>query len=69
MISWYYLCDVVEEQGDRNLDDYEAEYDYRVEWMTLEEAIAANEKVSQLDAVPWVVREKEVMQQILEEKL
>lgn len=69
MISWYYLCDVAEEQGDRNLDDYEAEYDYRVEWMTLEEAIAANEKVSQLDAVPWVVREKEVMQQILEERL
>lgn len=69
MISWYYLCDVKEEQGDRNLDDYEAEYDYRVRWMTLEEAIAANEKVPQLDAVPWVVREKEVMQRILEEEI
>ena len=65
MTSWYYVCDVEEEQGDRNLDDYEEEYDYRVKWMSLEEAIAANERVRELEAVPWVVRENEVMRQIV----
>lgn len=69
MISWYYICDVEGEQGERNLDDYEEEYDYRVQWMSLEEAIAANERVRELDAVPWVARENEVMKQILEENL
>lgn len=67
MISWYYLCDVEEEPGTRNLDEYEEEYDYRAEWMTLEEAIAANERVRELGAVPWVVRENEVIRQILKD--
>lgn len=67
MVSWYYLCDVESGQGGRNLDEYEAEYDYRVEWMNLEEAIAANERVRELDAVPWAVRENEVMRQIPED--
>ena len=69
MTSWYYLCDVEAEQGDRNLDDYEEEYDYRVQWMSLGEAIVENERVRELDAVPWVVRENEVMKQILEDNL
>ena len=67
MVSWYYLCDVESGQAARNLDEYEAEYDYRVEWMNLEEAITANERVRELDAVPWVVRENEVMRQIAED--
>lgn len=61
MVSWYYVCDVEEKAGDRNLDDYEKEYDYRVQWMSLEEAIAGNEKVQQREAVPWIARETEVM--------
>lgn len=69
MTSWYYICDVEDEQGERNLDDYEEEYDYRVRWMSLEEAIAANERVQQLDAVPWAVREKEVMKQMVQDAL
>lgn len=69
MISWYYLCDVESGQGAGNLDEYEAEYDYRVEWMNLEEAIAANGRVRELGAVPWVVRENKVMQQILKDAL
>lgn len=69
MISWYYLCDVEAEPGTRNLDEYEEEYDYRVEWMNLEEAIAANARVEELDAVPWVVRENKVIRQVLEDTL
>lgn len=67
MTSWYYVCDVEDEPGGRNLDDYEEEYDYRVQWMSLEDAVAANERVEQPQAVPWVVREKEVMRQALRE--
>lgn len=69
MTSWYYVCDVEDEPGGRNLDDYEEEYDYRVQWMSLEDAVAANERVEQPQAVPWVVREKEVMRQVMREEL
>lgn len=69
MTSWYYVCDVEDEPGGRNLDDYEEEYDYRVQWMSLEDAVAANERVEQPQAVPWVVREKEVMRQVLHDAL
>lgn len=67
MISWYYLCDIETEQGKRNLDDYEEEYDYQVIWTSLQEAITANERVQQRDAVPWIVRENEVMRQMLQD--
>lgn len=63
MESWYYICDAQESAGCRNLDDYEKEYDYRVQWMSLEEAVAGNEKVRHMEAVPWIVRENEVMRQ------
>ena len=65
MISWYYFCDIEVEQGNRNLDDYEEEYDYQAIWASLQEAIAANEKVQQREAVPWIMRENEVMRQML----
>ena len=68
MVSWYYVCDVEETAGNRNLDDYEKEYDYRVQWMSLEEAVAGNEKVQQRKAVPWVERETEVMRRILRQQ-
>ena len=57
-----------ETAGNRNLDDYEKEYDYRVQWMSLEEAIAGNEKVQHREAVPWVMREIEVMRQVLRQQ-
>lgn len=66
MESYYYLCQVEEEAGNRNLDDYEEEYDYQVVWMTLEEAIRGNELVDDLNNLPWVLRELVVMKEIVE---
>jgi 8-oxo-dGTP pyrophosphatase MutT (NUDIX family) len=64
MTSYYYFCDVEETQGERNLDDYEAEYDYKVKWMKLEDIIAENDKVTDYENIPWVIREQRVMKEL-----
>ncbi len=66
MDSYYFFCDVEETAGERKLDDYEAEYDYKVSWMTLEEAIANNESVENHENIPWIKREIMVMKKLLE---
>lgn len=66
MDSYYFFCDVFETIGDRNLDDYEAEYDYKVSWMTLEEAIKNNESVKDYENIPWIKRETLIMKNLLE---
>lgn len=68
MDSYYFFCDVFETIGDRNLDDYEAEYDYKVSWMTLEEAIKNNEAVKDYENIPWIKRETMVMKNLLEDE-
>lgn len=65
MDSWYYFCDVEETAGDRNLDDYEKEYDYQVAWLSLPEILRKNEAVEHYEKIPWVVRETMVMQELL----
>ena len=65
MDSYYFFCDIEEKTGDRNLDDYEAEYDYRVCWMSLEEAISKNESVKDSKPIPWIERETMVMKELL----
>lgn len=68
MTSYYYFCEVKEDAGDRNLDDYEAEYDYQVEWLPLEEIIRRNKSVQDMEFIPWVVRETKVMEQLLKDQ-
>lgn len=68
MDSWYYLCDVYDITYERNLDDYEKEYDYQVKWLTLSDIIQKNEAVKDHDKIPWIVREMMVMRELLEEK-
>ncbi|MGN0536863.1 MAG: NUDIX domain-containing protein, partial [Acutalibacteraceae bacterium] len=67
MVSYYYFCDVEEQVGERNLDDYEKEYDYQVAWMPLEEIIACNENLS-IERIHWIVRETTVMKELLAEQ-
>ena len=62
MDSHYFFCQVEEKAGKRNLDEYEAEYDYQIVWMTLEEAIKKNKQVVNLNPCPWVIRETRVME-------
>lgn len=68
MISYYYFCDVEEQVGERNLDDYEKEYGYQTAWLPLEEIIAHNENLNSIEKIPWVVRETTVMKELLTEK-
>ena len=68
MTSHYYFCDVSSKVGNRNLDEYEKEYDYQIVWITLEEAIEKNKKLTDLDKFPWVIRETKVMEYILNEQ-
>ena len=66
MDSYYFFCEVFEAAGDKNLDDYEAEYDYKVRWMTLKEAIKKNESVKNCENIPWIRRETMVMKNLIE---
>lgn len=65
MDSYYFYCDIFETIGERNLDDYEAEYDYKVSWMTLAKAIENNESVKDYENIPWIKRETMVMKKLL----
>lgn len=69
MDSNYFLCQVESEVGERNLDEYEAEYDYQVVWITLNEAIEKNKQVIDLNICPWVIRDTKVMEYLLEESM
>lgn len=62
MESFYYLCEVGEAPGERELDKYEAEYGYKVCWITLEKAMKNNKSCSDFDACPWVERDVRVME-------
>lgn len=68
MISYYYYCSVLDDVGNRNLDAYEAEYDYQIVWITLEEAIRKNETMNHRDTCPWVAREILVMKELIARK-
>ena len=47
------------------MDEYEKEYDYQVDWLSLEEIISRNELVENYENIPWIVRETMVMKEIL----
>lgn len=66
MDSHYFYCEVNDTASDRNLDDYEAKYDYQVCWMTLDEAIANNESVQDYDNILWIERDTLVMKRLKE---
>lgn len=60
MISSYYLCEVSDEQTHQNLDLYEKELGFNPVWITLDEAISANENIlnsNDKTISPWVYRE------------
>lgn len=66
MDSWYYFCEVQETVYERNLDDYEKEYDYQAAWLPLSEVIRRNEAITDYEKIPWVVRETMVMREVWE---
>ena len=57
--SFYYFCDVdMNEKSSVNLDvGYETEYKYKLVYVSLDEAIAQNEKRLNISNIPWVERD------------
>ena len=64
MESYNYFCEVEAVAGDRKLDEYEEEYDYQVEWITLSEAIERNKQLEDVENCTWVNRDTKVMEQL-----
>lgn len=67
MDSYYFLCSIGDSQGELRLDSYEMEEHFHPVWITLKDALAANQKVSENAFVPWVDREIAVLQALEKE--
>jgi NTP pyrophosphohydrolases including oxidative damage repair enzymes len=65
-VSFYYTCDIeVGVISKTTLDDgYETEYGYKLFFVSLEEAIQANEKLLNIDKIPWVERDLTVLREL-----
>ncbi|MDO5291473.1 MAG: NUDIX domain-containing protein [bacterium] len=66
MESYYYFCEIEKEPGERNLDQYEEEYGYQIDWLSLEELIRLNESVDDEEHIPWLKRETMIMKTLLQ---
>ncbi len=67
MSSYYYLCQLAEEQGLQHLNAYEKALDFCPRWIAIDEAIVANEQSMARwgeKANRWVYRETIVLQEL-----
>jgi len=66
--SFYYLCDIdTKSYSQPKLDDgYETEYDYKLVYTSLDEAIDANEKLLDMPKIPWVQRDLTILYELKE---
>ncbi|MBR5372928.1 MAG: NUDIX domain-containing protein [Oscillospiraceae bacterium] len=65
MDSFYYFCEVGNAQSEQDLDPYEQEYGYQVQWHDLETAAAAMEALTETAMIPWTEREIAVMHMLI----
>lgn len=65
-ISHYYLCNLVtEDKVAQQLDEYEAILNFTPKWVTLDEAIAKNERlIDKFEQNNWLKRETYVLKQL-----
>lgn len=66
MKSSYYLCEISDEYMGQHLDPYEEEQEFKVAWISMEEAICNNEKLLEQseDRNSWVLRETMALKEI-----
>ena len=67
MHSYYYFCEIEDGLGKQNLDDYESEYGFFPEWVTLAHAIEVNRKLMENpppNIQRWVQRELFVLEML-----
>lgn len=64
----YYLCETEDYTVEQELDDYEADENFTLEWVSPEEAIAANRKPDHGPKSPIMIeREAKVLEILIEE--
>lgn len=70
MESKYYTCEVEDKIGKQSLSDYEISYDYKVKYMSLEDAIKQNTLLIDKDTkhIPWVKRELMMLKHLKDEQ-
>lgn len=68
MISYYFACETKMDMAERCLDEYEEEYEYEPVFVTLEEAIANNERITDTEHIPWIVRDTLMMKALLQKE-
>ena len=61
-VSKYYLCQTTDEKRPRHLDDYEADYGYEPEWVSIDYAVKNNNAVINYDNIPWKKRDTAVLE-------
>jgi 8-oxo-dGTP pyrophosphatase MutT (NUDIX family) len=69
MSSHYYICEISNSTTIQQLDDYEAELDFRPVWISVDKAIEINEEILNVDNKdrnPWVDRDTCVLKEIKE---
>lgn len=65
MESYYYLCDVSDQLSETNLDQYEVEYGYKLQFISLDEAIVNNQNaLVHQETATWIERELCVLKDI-----
>ena len=64
-ISHYYFCQVSEELGACNLDEYEKRFGYELAWMPLAEAVEVNDIINTRTELPWQDRDTYIMRLLL----
>gem|GEM_PF-443764 len=67
MSSHYYICGISNSTTIQQLDDYEAELDFRPVWISVDKAIEINEEIlneDNKDRNPWVDRDTCVLKEI-----
>lgn len=69
MTSHYFFCEVEEHAGKQKLDEYEQEYGYELEFVSLQAAIENNEKIHDTVRIPWIDRDTAIMRKLAEEAL
>lgn len=63
--SYYYTADVEDELVQTNLDEYEKNLDYHLEWVDIDTAVTVNEAFEGIDEYPYIVRETYVLNELL----
>lgn len=76
MESHYFFCQVEGPAAEQELDEYEEEHEFRPVWVTLRDALEQNLRAEKEQAelcargespIPWVARDRMVMERLLEE--